>query len=253
MRELIVKQFAFPKNTVINRHIPKKAFFEHGELTKVEMNLFISDIDGIYLLSVMKPDQLNIAPYKIEDIYYAEVFWVYVHLREEKNVQRILKSIHRLFPNPTVIILGGEQYFISMSTAHKRLHKINQTKVVLEEMLVTDWFQLNHLTDHYSRLLSNLLIDNLTKEDLYQFYDDIHQWIKVEPVISWIGRLPEKHNRLEAVLIVDQIIALKNKIKAINKEEKSKVNFGDKMEIHIKKKQTEHQINKYMKQLKELC
>lgn len=253
MRKLLINQLNFPSSTIVNRHIPKKSFFDNANLTSSEINLFTADIEGIYLLSVMKPDQLNVAPYKTDDIFYAEVYWIYVNLRDDINKQRIAAAIHRAFPNPVVIIFSREDQLISISTAHKRLNKLDDTRTVLEEVALTDWFHSESLNKNYAQLLLNITSENLTQENIYQFYDDINKWIKVEPTIKLAGRLPEKPERNTAISILEIIGSLKNKIMELEKEEKNQISFGEKMQVHMKKKKIKIKIKDQIERLKELC
>ena len=67
LREWAIEKFEIPQRTVLNRKVPKKTFFSQGDLSKKEKELFTSQIEGIYLLSVMNRQSMNISPYQSEE------------------------------------------------------------------------------------------------------------------------------------------------------------------------------------------
>jgi len=252
MRNRIIKNLQLPRAIVTNNHIPKKSFFKNAELTKAEMNLFTSDIEGIYLLSVMSPDYSNVPSYQTDEFHYQEIYWVYANLRSDKHVHRISKAIHKSLPNPVVLIISEEEK-IAISTAHKRLNKQDNTKVVLEEPSLTHWFHIEPMEKAYINLLYNIQIEHLANENMYEFYEDVNQWIKVERAIEYINNLPEKKHRHDVIIQLDNITSLNKERKKFVQEEKETVSFGDKMQLHMQRKKVDQKINNRIEILKELC
>src|SRR5699024_4395341 len=205
MRDLIIQELELPRAVIVNNHIPKKSFYENAEMTKSEIDLFTSDIEGVYLLAVMTPNHLNVPPCETEEYRYSEVFWIYVNLRDTKHIQRIVEIIHKTIPNPVVLVLSNKHKEIALSTAHKRLNKQDDTKIVTQDQNLTHWFSNNPVERTYDYLLDNITVEKLASKDLFEFYADINKWVKVEQVISYTGTLPEKEHR-------DNVIDQLNKI-----------------------------------------
>ena|SRR5699024_8557355 len=253
MRNRIIKKLQLPRAIVTNNHIPKKSFFKNAELTKAEVNLFTSEIEGVYLLGVISPDYSNVPSYQTDEFHYREIYWVYANLRSDKHVHRISKAIHKSLPNPVVLILGVVDEKVAISTAHKRLNKQDNTKVVLEEQSLTHWFHTEPMEEAYANLLDNIKIEHLANENMYEFYEDMNQWIKVEGAIEYTKNLPEKAHRHDVIIQLDNIASLKKERKKFDQEEKETVSFGDKMQLHMQRKKINQKISNTIETLKELC
>lgn len=254
MREWLINRLEFPPRTVLNRKIPKKAFFTQTDLSTTEKEMFTSDIEGVYLLSVMNQQSTNIPLYQDDEFNYAEVVWIYVELRTDKNINRIIGAIHKTIPNPVVLIMNSSEDQILLSTSHKRLNKTDKTKIVVEQPTITQRFNPKEPDIGYSKLLNSLVVSNLSFENLYSIYEDIQQWIKCEEVIQLVGTIPtSKEKREEVVNILRNVQKHRKGIEQLLLEQKGQVDFGAKMDLHMMIKRQEQQINTQIQQIKELC
>lgn len=254
MREWFINTLDIPSRTVLNRKIPKKAFFTQADLSTSEKDMFTSQIEGIYLLSVMNQQSMNIPVFQTDEFHYAEVVWIYIQLREEKNVNRIVGAVHKSIPNPVILIMESSEGKILLSTSHKRLNKVDMTKVVVEQPIITEWFQPKEEDEAYCKLLNALSISKLVFDNLYRIYDDVHQWLKCEKLIPLVGSVPtNRENREKAVISLGKVQEYQNAIEQLQQEQKRQLDFGAKMELHMKIKRQEQQINIQLQQIKELC
>jgi hypothetical protein len=254
MREWFVNRLQIPQRAVLNRKIPKKAFFTQADLSTSEKEMFTSQIEGIYLLSVMNQQSVNVPIYQDDEFHYAEVVWIYVELREAKNINRIIGAVHKSIPNPVVLIMDSSEGQFLLSTSHKRLNKNDKTKVIVEQPTITAWFKPNENNTAYSKLLNSLVVSNLSFENLHSIYEDIHQWIRCEEVIQLVGTMPSsKEKRDKAVNILRTAQKQRKELEQLQHEQKGQVDFGAKMDLHIKIKRQEQRINNQLHQIKELC
>jgi len=254
MREWFINRLDIPSRSVLNRKVPKKAFFTKADLSTSEKEMFTNQIEGIYLISVMNQQSMNIPIIQTAEYHYAEVVWIYVQLREEKNINRIASAVHKSIPNPVVIIMESSEAKILLSTCHKRLNKNDITKIVNEQSIITDWFQPKVEDGAYSKLLNALTISNLSFENLFCIYDDVHLWLKCEKLIPLVGSLPlNKKYREKAVNALVQVQEHQDVVEQLHQEQKRLHDFGAKIDLHMKIKQQEQQINIQLQQIKELC
>lgn len=254
MREWFINRLDIPARTVLNRKIPKKAFFTQADLSTSEKEMFTSQIEGIYLLSVMNQESMNIPIYQTDEFYYSEVVWIYVQLRAAKNINRIVSAMHKSIPNPVVLIIESSEGEILLSTCHKRLNKNDVTKVVVDQPIFTKWFQPREEDGAYNKLLNALTISKLSFENLYNIYDNVHQWLKCEEVITLMGSIPTStDNREKVVNILINVQEHRKEIQLLQQEQKVHLDFGAKMNLHMKIKRQEHHINNQLQQIKELC
>jgi hypothetical protein len=254
MREWFIQRLEIPARTVLNRKIPKKAFFTQADLSTSEKDLFTSQIEGIYLLSVMNQQSMNISVYQTDEINYAEVVWIYVKLRTSQNTNRIVSAVHKSIPNPVALIMESLDKEVLMSTCHKRLNKNDVTKVVVDRPVVTKWFKPMEEAGAYNKLLDVLIISKLSFENLYSTYDDVHQWLECEEAISQVGKMPSsKESREEVVNVLSKMQENRKEIERLQQEQKGQLDFGVKMDLHMKIKRQEQQVNVQLQQIKELC
>lgn len=254
LREWFIKRLEIPIRSIGNRKIPKKAFFNQGDLSKAEKELFTSEIEGIYLLSVMNQQSVNIPVYKTEEINYSEVVWIYIHLRFTQNYNRIVSAVHKCIPNPVVLIMESPEKKVIMSTCHKRLNKYNMSKVVADQPIITSWFQPKDEEGLYNKLLDALNILKLSFNNLYEFYDDINQWLQCEETISLVDVFPiNKESRERVVKILNEVKDLKKEVKNLEQKQKDQLEFGVKMDFYIKINLKEQQITQHLNVIRNLC
>lgn len=253
LREWLIRRLEIPARTVLNRKIPKKAFFTQADLSTAEKELFTSQIEGIYLLSVMNQQSMNIPVYHTDEFHYAEVVWIYVQLRSAQNTNRIVSAIHKSIPNPVALILESLGDGVRLSTCHKRRNKNELTKVVVDQFVITEWFQPRAQDGAYNKLLDALTISKLSFENLYNIYDDVHQWLKCEEVILLEGTIPSAENREKVVNVLRLIQESRKEVERLQQEQKGQLDFGAKMDLHMIIKRLENQVSVQLQQIKELC
>lgn len=254
MREWFINRLELPPRTVLNRKIPKKAFFTQADLSSSEKEVFTSQIEGIYLLSVMNQQSTNIPVYQDDEFNYAEVVWIYVELRSEKNINRIIGAVHKSIPNPVLLIVGSSEGQILLSTSHKKLNKNDKTKVVVEQPTITNWFKPKEEDTAYFKLLNALVVSNLSFENLHSFYEDIHQWIRCEDLIQLVGTIPTSSvKREKAIDILSNVQKQRKEIAQLQQDQRGQLDFGANMNLHMKIKRHEQQIHTQLQQIKELC
>jgi hypothetical protein len=254
MREWFINRLEIPPRTVLNRKIPKKAFFTQTDLSTSEKEMFTSQIEGIYLLSVMNQQSANIPIYQDDEFHYAEVVWIYVELRTAKDINKIIGAVHKSIPNPVVLIMSSSEGQFLLSTCHKRLNKNDNTKVVVEPPTITDWFNPQEDETAYSKLLNALVVSNLSFENLHSIYEDIHQWIRCEELIQLVGTIPNSSDKRDvAVNKLSNVQKHRKEVDQLQQDQKGQLDFGTKMDIHMKIKRKEQQINTQLQKIKELC
>jgi hypothetical protein len=254
LREWLIQRLEIPARTVLNRKIPKKAFFTQADLSTSEKDLFTSQVEGIYLLSVMNQQSTNIPVYQTDDVNYAEVVWIYVKLRAAQNMNRIVSAVHKSIPNPVVLIMEFLEKKIIMSTCHKRLNKNDVSRVVVDQPIITEWFQAKEVDGAYNKLLDNLSISKLSFENLYSIYHDVHQWLECEEAIPLVDTMPTSAEKREQ--IINALIKLgenKKEIEQLQQEQQGQLDFGAKMDLYMKIKRQEKQVSVQLQQIKELC
>ena len=142
--------------------------------------------------------------------------------------------IQKVFPNPIIVIYqNGNEYMLS--TAMKRLNKVERSKSVIDSMQTTSWFRIDTLHD---ALLSKI---NYQKKNLKDFYESFDYIISAEYVASITGFVPDVIDfSIKAKSIaIQQLLDEKNRYIQQELEESS---MQGKMECHIKIKEIEKKL-----------
>ncbi|MEC5425121.1 DUF4391 domain-containing protein [Virgibacillus sp. C22-A2] len=254
MRSQLIDVFHMPQKTVFNRKIAKKQFYEQGQLTPDEKELLTTEIDSIYLLAICKQDTLNISKYVNEDKRYEEIYWLSVSFKTINRYERMVKLFHKVLPNPIVIIASDENENISISAAHKRLNNNDETKVVVGNVIQSPWIKLSDVNDGVQRFLQRIRFNNLSYSNLWAFYESVHSAITMSSLIENISTYPKISTSSEELLPL--ITSLKDVDKSIDQLrllQKEQLDFGEKIELHIKIKKREQEKEQILKQIRELC
>ncbi|MFA8439956.1 DUF4391 domain-containing protein [Pueribacillus sp. YX66] len=248
-----MSHFEFPERTIINRKIPKKTLFSQVGFSPTEKDLFTSEIEGIYLLSIMNEDSMNLQAFYTDEFNYAEVIWIYVRLRRKNQLKKIAETMHKAFPNPSVLVLSLHNQ-IALSTAHKRVNQNDRTKVVIDEPIITNLFHGKEALTPYNKLLGSITSTKLSVVNVYALYDDLHQWLRCEPLIPLTDTFSTiRETREQIINILDDIHENQDKIHQLKQEQKRQIEFSVQMDLHMEIKKCEKHINEQIHELKGLC
>ena len=230
--------FNIPQSCEVKNTIFKKLFYEHTDLSAADRTLFTDTINKITWLYCLKPETINIRPYKDDMREYEEVEFIEVELDLEKRTSRIAEIIMRTIPYPILLIFKWEDKK-KLYVAHQRVSQSDSSKNTIEEFISTDWL------DNDSALFAKLDIRKMRFTNFFALYSDIVDAIsiyKVSDVISDKGSITGAEARALSVHIEEvdgQITSLRAKLK---KESQ----FNRKMELNIEIKRLEQNKNKLL-------
>lgn len=214
-----------------NNRIPVKQIIEIGEFTGSEKRIIEKSIAMFQIKGIINEHSSSIWTYKDEIHNYEEVQIFLVELKTTNDLTRLNELLHNLFPNPCLFVYQiGEKY--ALSTALKRINKIDLSKSVIESIELSNLFALD---DNHLKLL-NKFTDKV--EDLKQYYYLLNNIIAAEEVLNLTGNVPNEIN--------DNVKALSHKIKNLLKQKrdleaqlKDADSMQEKMMIHMKLKELE--------------
>jgi len=161
------------------------------------------------------------------------------------KIERIADIILRTIPYPSVLIFEIEKNIL-LALSHKQEHKSDSTKTTLEDLILTNWIDLANLDEIDKKLFESLNIKNLSFSHFYRFYSDI-----VDNINIYNGsKLVEKDLTVSVKLSPDEIKIIHEEIANKSKEIELKRNqikketqFNKQVEINIKIKEIEWEIN----------
>lgn len=96
-----------------------------------------SHISTIKLVSLLSEQTIRIRSYKDDNYSFFAVYVFYLELKTNESITEMCKLVHSAFPESTLLICNyeGRKY---MSTAAKRINKLDTSKTVIEDYNVTE-------------------------------------------------------------------------------------------------------------------
>lgn len=240
-----------PKKSIVNKKMPKKQFQKMIE--KKDFDILTSDVEAIYIYSVLNKATTNIMPLKNDDYNISEIMVLNIELRNKNNIKNIRKIFHHVIPNPVILVLSYDDS-IDLSLAMKRLNKHDDMKVIIDEIYSSDFINLNELKDYESKFLELIKITNQPQINLYELYKSIKNHIVATKLFGYVGNYIADSDSIENVLeLIEKYEVIDEEIQGYEKNRKAESNFGRQMEWHVKIKKTEKKLEDIKQKMKGLC
>jgi len=227
-----------PASCFIGSTIYKKLFYENADLSASDKSLFTDVIDKITWVYCLKPETINIAPFKDDVRDYPEVEVIEVSVDKDYKLKRIAEIIMRTIPYPMLLIFKWEDKK-QLYVAHQRLSQSDSSKNTIEEFISTDWL------DGDNALFAKLDIRQMRFTNFFTLYSDIVDAIsiyKVSDVIDYNASI----TGAEARALSTQIEEIDGQITSLRARLKKESQFNRKMELNIEIKRLEQNKNKLL-------
>jgi hypothetical protein len=236
---LLYNYFNIPDSCLVGNTIFKKMFYENGDLSKADKSLFTEGIDKITWVYCLKPDTINIKPYKDEIREYAEIEVLDVKLTSESKIRRISEIIMRTIPYPMVLIFFLEEK-VQIWTAHQRINLSDSTKNTIEEFIYTDWIDLATLQEKDKLFFESLDIKQMSFTNFFQLYSNIVDRISVYNLHKLGIRCEELGVTGEqARELLTQIEEIDKQIEGLRAKIKKETQFNKRVEMNVELKRLE--------------
>lgn len=138
--------FELPKGCYVNSRMPKNIFNNNPEfeLRKEEKSILKDEINSIYFEYSLKPSLLNIPSYEDKDVRYEEIEIFKVNINNENKYVKVCELLQKYIQYPMLIIVEHNN-FIKINLAVKKINKIDRNKLMIEEMIYTEWIDKDNL------------------------------------------------------------------------------------------------------------
>ena len=161
-----------PKNCIVDNTVFKKAFLENADLLAFDKKIINEHIKKVTWKYCLKPDTINIQPYKSDERDYLEIEIIEIQLNEDSKVKRIAEIIMRAIPYPILLVLVKDNQ-IQLVTGDMRKNLSDSSKVTVEDFSYTGWIDLNSEDIFRNNLFAELNISKLSYINFYEMYKDI--------------------------------------------------------------------------------
>ena len=172
--------FNLPKQTQVNKSIPKNAFDSY--INSKQKKLFVDIIERIRWTNKLSVETINLEGKEISEIQIFEVA-----LRQKDNIEKLLEIIDKSIPYHIIFVLNFEDQ-VKISVAQKHLHPTNENNTVIVWTFKSEW--LNKDLIKYQLNLKGTL-DSVIKDFCIQLSG------KKENVDLSLNELVEKESQIE--------------------------------------------------------
>ncbi|MBU3192626.1 DUF4391 domain-containing protein [Clostridium algidicarnis] len=251
MTHKLYEKMNIPIGCEVGNTIFKKLFYENGNMSSSDKELFTNHIDKIVWKYSFKEENLNIKAYKTDELDYEEIAVIEVSLNNDKKYNRIAEIIQNTIPYPLILIfVMGDK--ILLNTASKRINKVDVSKNTVEDYIYSSWINLSSLNDNEEKFLQSLNIRDFSFINIYKFYCSFADKVKIFNASAITGNFDNlKSKDIEEVETLNaEIESLNNEIEKLKIELKKEQHFNKRLDINVKIKNIESKKDNLIEKLK---
>ncbi len=164
----------------------KTDIVRNGALTKREERL-LSSVASIEFFAAVSRESAKVPAVVDDDHDIRSIVFLRVIARPGASLVELAPTIHKAFPNPTVILFEcGKR--IGLSAAVRRLSLAEKGAVAMEEVQVSPLFDSGD--SRYSGLLEALSFRSLPQDDQLSFVRGIASGIRLSRAVAKLGYFP---------------------------------------------------------------
>lgn len=219
----------------IDRVVPKKQFYDNGDLSSADKKLF-DLVERIHWCYALKTDNTFIQAFNDGEKDYPEIEVLEVHLREEKKLSRLAEVIMRTIPYPMLLFFCmGDKVRLYMGRLRQNL--ADSERMALVAMEDTDW------RSEEDDFWSELSLRKMPGANFCQLYE------------SWFDAISKSHL---AALSVDtdnisgdkaretlqRITAIEQEMNKLRKQMIAESQFNRKMELNTRLQKLKREMKK---------
>ena len=260
---LIEDLIKVPDAAIVNSILPKQDIFNETGMNRSDKDYFVLYIKQIRWLYKFDDASVRIKPYETEDKSYLEAELISIKLKKEfqeynhntgnyhrfdARLDRIVDILLRFIPYPILLCVEFNDE-IKFYVSHISESKSDNEKITLDEIINTEWINVNDLDGFDEELIDKLQINNLDKTNVFTFYDDM-----VTAIIQYNG---SKEVGQEVTLSSDEIQKIMDEIKLLERQIadlRVKIrradSFNERLEYNIEINQLQTEIKLLQEDLK---
>jgi len=250
MIEAFYHKLAIPDACFLGKRIYKKLFYENVSLNSTDKKAFSEDIEEIQWRYTLKPETINIARFQDDEREYDEVAILQVTLKSPKHYKRIAQVIQKGIPYPVwLIFLDGTR--LAFSLADKRINRADRDKIRVEAFYETDWMNLENLSEIEQAFIEQCVITRFSYQHFYAFYVDLTARVIALQCAYLNGNyaLENDLTRQQRLELLNSIRHKQQHLTELRSALKKENPFNQKVQLNIKIKQQERQLQQQLQQL----
>lgn len=236
-----------PNNCLVDKPVFKKDFLSNADLLSSDKKIINDHIKKVTWKYCLKPETINILPYKDDKRDYLEIEIIEVQLNEISKVNRIAEIMMRAIPYPILLVLIDDEK-LKLAVGDMRKNLSDSSKVTVEDFVFTDWIDTNSADVYSEKLFAGLNISSLDSSNYYMMYQDITFKLNVynfSKVKGEVIKESEDVSNSDIKACYDKIKSIEVEISALKSKVKKAGSIKEKVDLNI-------QIDKLKKESEEL-
>lgn len=234
------------------RRIPKTVLTRQAGLTKTEQKA-LGRVAALTHFATVQKSTTRIPPTQDEDHDIQSVVFLHCELAGNAAYAEVARLIHKCFPNPTVILFGGEgEACVSVALTRKSLAE--QGATVVDRIEATGAFDPR--SELYAGILDALAFDVLPQVDLLSYLEGLAAAVTLSRAVDSLGFYPTctPQDRERLLALVGEKDELDSVIADLRKQRRDKdVSLNDSACLRMEIKRLEKEAANLTNQIKETC
>ena len=234
------------------RRIPKTVLTRQAGLTKTEQKA-LGRVALLTHFATVQKSTTRIPPTQDEEHDIQSVVFLRCELAGNAAYAEVAALLHKCFPNPTVILFGGEgQACVSVSLTRKSLAE--QGVTVVDRIEATGAFDPR--SELYAGLLDALAFDALPQVNLLSYLEGLAAAVTLAKAVDSLGFYPvcAPQDRERLFALVGEKNELDSAIAELRKQRRDKnISLNDSARLRMEIKRLEKDAANLTNQMKEIC
>ncbi|MDD3049257.1 MAG: DUF4391 domain-containing protein [Bacilli bacterium] len=202
------------------QRVPVKTLINQIDVSSSDKRIVEKHVASIRLVSILDENTIKIRSYKDENFSYQSIYVLYIDLKINNSLITLSNLIHSAFPEPTVLIYRCKDLSY-ISTANKRINKVDTEKSVIEEIAFVSIPQNIDAT--------YLNLEGLTGSNLKEYYENFVNWIYKLKIFQITDVFPQIN--LEFKIFINEYDTLSQGINKLKEQYKTASMLAEKLKI----------------------
>ena len=239
----LLDMIQFPEKGRVDKKIFKKAIYENSDLSTKQVELIKKDVEDIRWHYVLKPETINIPIFKDDDVEYEEIQVMGVLIREENKVSEIAGVIQKVVAYPVILLLEHNDK-VSISVALKSTNKADVSKSVMDEVHITGFIDDPQKNKNANTFIQALGINNLSFVNLYEFYGDFMDRVKLFCVSEYLNIFEYSNKQKTNKLFLEYLKIKELEVQKIRlmRQIKSEKEFSKRVTLNVSSKKISEKL-----------
>ena len=239
----LLDMIQFPEKGRVDKKIFKKAIYENSDLSTKQVELIKKDVEDIRWHYVLKPETINIPIFKDDDVEYEEIQVMGVLIRDENKVSEIAGVIQKVVAYPVILLLEHNDK-VSISVALKSTNKADVSKSVMDEVHITGFIDDPQKNKNANTFIQALGINNLSFVNLYEFYGDFMDRVKLFCVSEYLNIFEYSNKQKTNKLFLEYLKIKELEVQKIRlmRQIKSEKEFSKRVTLNVSSKKISEKL-----------